>query len=189
MTKMNENTLIRLCLQGKREQSRDAFETLVKKYQSNVMALAMNILGDYDDALDMVQETFVQVYVNLDRFDLQRNFKTWLMSIAVKRCLDQLKKRKSFLNYFLKQSKQLHPGGLWELPNHRNLEDSEIFYPLLKKIKDKERIALVLRMNEGYSAKEIAAVLECSESTARVHLFNAKQRLKKLFQTAGEVIK
>ena len=172
MKTTDEIALIKRCLQG----SRDSFELLVKKYQSNIMALSVNILGSYDDARDIVQETFVQAYVHLDRFDLQRNFKTWLLSIAAKRCLDFLRKRKSFLNYFLKHSRTLQEERIRE---YKGIEDSEIFYPLLKRMKDKERIALVLKINEEYSAKEIASVLDCSESTARVHLFNAKQRLKK----------
>ncbi|MDQ1353686.1 MAG: type pilus assembly protein PilQ [Acidobacteriota bacterium] len=80
---------------------------MVKKYQSHVIALAINILGNRDDALDMAQETFVQVYTNLGRFDTQRNFKTWVLSIAAKRCLDHLRKRKSIFKYFLKQTKGL----------------------------------------------------------------------------------
>jgi RNA polymerase sigma-70 factor (ECF subfamily) len=175
-TDLDELTLIKLCLQGRR----DCYETLVKKYQANVMALAVNILGHRDDALDVVQETFVQAYINLDRFDPHRKFKTWLLSIAVKRCLDLLKKRKTFLKYFSKLSRDLHEERQRTYTGNKNLEDSELFSLLLKRLKHKERIALVLKINENCSARDIAAVLECSESTARVHLFNGIQQLKKL---------
>ena len=143
-----------------------------------MIALAINILGDHDDSLDIVQETFVQAFTNLHRFDTQRNFKSWLLGIAAKRCLDHLKKQRSFLNYFLKQPRQFHLDANLTIDS-KTIEESETFYPLLKKMKTNERIALLLKINENYSAKEIADVLHCSESTARVHLFNAKQKLKK----------
>ena len=174
----NEIQLIQTCLLG----SRDHFEPLVKKFRSPIIALAVNILGNYDDALDIAQETFVQAFTNLHRFDTQRNFKSWILGIAAKRCLDHLKKQKSFLNYFLKHPKQFHLNANIST-NHKTLEESETFQPLLKKMKNNERVALLLKINENYSAKEIADVLNCSESTARVHLFNAKQKLKKELKT------
>jgi RNA polymerase sigma-70 factor (ECF subfamily) len=175
MTHTDELNLIKLCLQGRR----DCYEPLVKKYQTNVMALAMNILGNRDDALDILQETFVQAYTHLHRFDLERKFKTWLLAIAVKRCLDLLRKRKSFLKYFQNHSGDYHQQRKEVYETALTLEDSELFAPLLKQLKERERIALVLKMNENYSAAEIGDILGCSESTARVHLFKAKQQLKK----------
>lgn len=172
----DDKQLIEQCLQG----SRSSFEGLVKKFQNHVIALSINILGNYDDALDIAQETFVQAYTHLDRFDPERKFKTWILSIAAKRCLDHLKKRKSFLNYFLKQTREFQLNMNPHF-THKPIEESEIFYPLLKKMKGKERVVLLLKVNENYSFKEIADVLNCSESTARVHLFNAKQKLKKAF--------
>ncbi|MCP5108733.1 MAG: RNA polymerase sigma factor [bacterium] len=177
----NENQVIETCLLGHRSH----FEPLVKKYQSHVIALAVNILGNYDDALDITQETFVQVYTNLHRFDLTRKFKTWVLSIAAKRCLDHLRKKKTILNYFLAQTKEFKLN-FFDKNQYRLIEESEIFFPLLKKMKDNERIALLLQMNETYSAREIADVLECSENTARVHLFNAKQKLKKALVSTGK---
>lgn len=181
MNTHDEIQLIQTCLQG----SRNHFEPLVKKYQSPVIALAVNILGNHDDALDIAQETFVQAFTNLYRFDTQRNFKSWLLGIAAKRCLDHLKKQRSFLNYFLKHPKQFHLDANISI-DRKAIEESETFRPLLKKMKNNERVALVLKINESYSAKEIADVLNCSESTARVHLFNAKQKLKKELLAIGK---
>jgi len=74
-----------------------------------------------------------------------------------------------------------------EEDKRRKIEDSEIFSPILSKLKDKERIAISLRVNEGYSAKEIAQTLDCAESTARVYLFNAKRKLRKLLERKKDV--
>lgn len=173
MKQATDNILIERSLQDDPE----AFEILVKKYQASLIALTWNIVGDPDEARDMTQETFLQVYTHLERFDRTRNFKTWIFSIAVKRSIDRIRKKKSFLNYFNVQTKEMKPAA--ERKNQR-IEESDIFYPLLKKLKHKERVAISLKVNEGFSAKEIAEVINCSESTARVHIFNAKKKLKEL---------
>lgn len=175
MRQIQDNIIIEKSLKGDVE----AFEVLVKKYQPSLIALAWNILGDPDEARDVAQETFFQVYTHLDRFDLTKNFKTWLFSIAVKRSIDHTRKRKSFLKYFNLQTKEMNPAAQ---PETIGIEESEMFNPLLKKLKQKERIAISLKVNGGYSAKEIAAVIDCSESTARVHLFNARKKLKELIK-------
>lgn len=66
---------------------------------------------------------------------------------------------------------------------HTNrIEDSEIFFPALKELSTKERVAITLKINDAYSASEIADVLGCAESTARVYLFHAKKKLRKILQ-------
>jgi RNA polymerase sigma-70 factor (ECF subfamily) len=169
---MDEIKIIKQCLNGEME----AFEMLVKKYQSSLTAFALNMLGDYDEARDIAQETFVQAYFNLNRFDLSRNFKTWLFGIAVKRTIDFTRKKKSFLNYFNKQTKE---SELKKVPKIERIEQSVIFNPLLKKLKPKERMSIILKVNEDFSARDMSEVLDCSESTARVHLYNARVKLKK----------
>ncbi len=173
MRQIQDDIVIERSLQGDPE----AFEALVKKYQSSLIALTWNILGDPDEACDMVQETFLQVYTHLERFDRTRSFKTWIFSIAVKRCIDRIRKKKSFLKYFNRQTKEINP--VVERKNKR-IEEPEIFSPLLKKLNHKERVAISLKVNEGFSAREISEIIKCSESTVRVHLFNAKKKLKEL---------
>lgn len=175
MRQIQDNILIEKSLQGDLE----AFEGLVKKYQASLIALAWNTLGDPDDARDVAQETFIQAYIHLEKFDFNRSFKTWLFSIAVKRSIDRVRKKRSFLKYFDMQTKEMNPGVKQK---EKRIEESEIFYPLLKKLNQKERAAISLKVNEGYSAKEIAEVIKCSESTARVHLFNARKKLKELIK-------
>lgn len=164
----------------------DAFETLVTRYQASLLALAANMLGDRDEARDVAQETFLQAYSGLVRFDRARDFKTWLLAIGVKRCLDRLRRKKTFLKYFQKEMREGNPGLFKPV---RSIEESEFFYPLLKKLKQKERTAVSLWVNEGFQAREIGAVIGCSEATARVHLFNARKKLKKgLRVSKNEVI-
>lgn len=178
MKKLEENRIVQRAMHGDLE----AFEVLVKRHQSSMIALAFNILGDKDDACDVVQEAFVRAYANLERFDLERNFKTWILSITSKRCIDRIRKNRSFLKYFLHETR--NKENFAPNPGYK-LEDSHIFSPLLRILKPKERLAIGLKINEDYTALEIAQVLGCSESTARVHLFNARKKLRKALTAPG----
>lgn len=178
---MPEDIAIQKCLAG----DADAFEPLVRRYQGPLTVTARRLLGDGDEALDAVQETFVQAFVNLHRFDPQRNFKKWLLGITIKRCLDRLKKRRTIFNYFLRRREELEIDPS-EASDYRGIEESDIFGPLIRCLKPRERAALLLSVNEDYTASEIARVLDCSENTVRVHLFNARKKLKRELSRAGE---
>jgi RNA polymerase sigma-70 factor (ECF subfamily) len=171
---MEEQEIIRRCLAGEI----DAYEHLVRTYQSPLLSLAWNILGNREDARDAVQDSLVAAYCHLAAYDPCRSFRTWIFSITVKRCIDFLRKRRSFLAFFRQQA-----GGrdrfLTDEPSRAGIDESQLFSPLLQKLGKSERTAMILRINEEYSCREIAEALGCSESTARAHLLNAKRKLKR----------
>lgn len=68
------------------------FDGIVDLYGGQSLAFAMNVLGNREDAEDVVQESFVQVFRNLGAYDPGRSFKTWLFTIVYRRCLDMMKK-------------------------------------------------------------------------------------------------
>jgi len=170
---MEDNLSITHCLAGDTE----AYGEVVARYQAHLLSLAWNIIGNQDDARDIVQEVFIKSYGALPNFDRTRNLKPWLVIITIRRCRDWLRRKRSFLNYFRQQANNMdnflaHPAPQ-KMPG-----DSIQYSRMLDRCSEKERIAIVLRINEEYSAREIAAVLHCSESTARVHLLNARRKLK-----------
>jgi len=168
----NEAQMIRTCLAGDRE----TFEILVTRYESHVKALAWNIIGNPEEAMEISQETFLQAFKNLHLFDIGKNFKSWLLGITIKRSLDKLRKQKSFLNFFQRYSLVV-PLVKEEI---KPIEESPLFHLHLKRLKERERIALSLQINENYTAKEIGRILDCSENSVRVLLFKAKKKLKKV---------
>ena len=76
-------------VQRARTGDRDAFRELVERYQRKIAALALGMLRNRDDALDIVQETFTKAYQNLDRFKGESAFYTWVYRIAYNLCVDQ----------------------------------------------------------------------------------------------------
>ena len=86
---MNDKQLIRSCLQGDVEE----YRKIVNKYNGRIMASAINILGNREDAEDACQEAFIKAYCHLDKYDSKKSFNSWLYGIIYNQCLDKLRKR------------------------------------------------------------------------------------------------
>ena len=144
------------------------------------MALALNILGNREDAEDACQETFLQTYRNLSRFDTQKSFSNWLLSILYKRCLDQLRKRRRFFAFYKKAKGEAEES--FRSPNSRPSTQNPHFHSLLERLSPKERTTLYLWAGDGYTSIEIAEVLKCSPNTARIHLHKARKKIKSMLE-------
>jgi RNA polymerase sigma-70 factor (ECF subfamily) len=173
---MDEQELIQGCLRG----SPVSCRTMVESYGNLVMSVALNVVGNRQDAEDVCQETFLQIFRHLDRYDPARSFKTWLLTIVYRRSLDMIKKKRRFSEFSARARFEPavaerggipHPADPGPLPS-----------ALLKGLSPRERTALCLWANEGYTAKDISEVLACSASTARVYLFNARRKIKTLLE-------
>lgn len=171
---MEDNEIISRCLRGDTE----AFEGIVTRYQEPVLALCWSIMRNAEEARDAAQDAFAQAFCHLSGYDPNRSFKNWLYSIAYHRCLDKIRKNKSFSLYMQKSQAET-----WREDSARDPSPmpgfSDRLNRLLDKLKDRERVALVLSARDGYSSVEIAEIFCCAESTARVYIHNARRKLKK----------
>jgi RNA polymerase sigma-70 factor (ECF subfamily) len=179
---MSDKELLQSCLLGEVEE----YHKIVERYRTKALAIAMNILGNRQDAEDASQDAFIQVYKNLEKFDFQRSFPNWFYSILYKRCLDRLRKRSRFSAFFQKIKTE---------PSHAHCVQSSnptfnIFgkKEIMKSLNPKERISLFLWANDGYTSEEIGDVLKCSPSTARVYLFKARKKIKSLLENENVVV-
>jgi RNA polymerase sigma-70 factor (ECF subfamily) len=173
---MDDNQLLQSCLDGNVED----FKKVIDKYKGKALALAWNYMGNREDAEDACQDAFLKSYLNLNTFDFSKSFKDWFYTILCNRCKDQLRKRRRFQTFVTSKK-----GEVLERVNHGAREStSSLKIPegILGKLRPKERISLYLWANDGYTSKEIADLLKCSPSTARVHLFKARKKLKSLLE-------
>jgi RNA polymerase sigma-70 factor (ECF subfamily) len=111
---------------------------------------------------------------------MSRSLKTWLFTILYRRCLDYLRRRRrafELLRKVEREAPRFEPGNPRPAARSGNLPA-----PVLRRLNPRERTALCLWANEGYSGREIAEVLGCSASTARVHLFQARKKIKQLLE-------
>lgn len=175
---MDDREIVARCLGG----AAGSDGELVRAYGPLVLAVALNVLGNREDAEDVFQETFIQVFRNLDRYDAGRSFKTWLLTIVYRRALDMTRKRRRFADFARRARSE--PSALARDPAPGPGAGGSRTLPsrLLADLSPKERTALCLWANEGYTAREISDVLGCSASTARVTLFNARRKVRALLE-------
>lgn len=157
-----------------------AFGELVKMHQSAVYNLAYRMLANRVESEDAAQETFMRAYANLDRYDMERPFRTWLLSITSNYCIDRLRRRRLTwlsLDEPLPPTAALHSEETE--PEDAVIEDERnaVIQALLAELAPDYRAAVVLHYWYDFSYAEIADVLDTTESAVKSRLFRARQTL------------
>lgn len=167
---------------------RQAFGKLVERYQRRVYALAFGILRQREDAWDVAQEAFVKAYRNLDRFEGNAAFYTWLYRIAYNLSIDTLREKARRDSVDLEETRKIeealeregrHPSGNPDETAQRK-ELAAVIEAAIAKLSEKHRAIIVLREIEGLSYEEMAEVLGISKGTVMSRLFHARQNLQAL---------
>lgn len=169
----------------------DAFAEIVYSFQDAVFNLCYRMLGDAPEAEDATQEAFIRAYNNLDRYDTERGFKTWLLSIASNHCIDRLRKRRlkmMSLDEPLPGNLQLSLSSEQASPETLALrsERSEQIQMLLEQLPPDDRAGIVLKYWYDYSYAEIAEALDTTESAVKSRLFRARRTLAELLSGGDE---
>jgi len=164
----------------------DAFTILVETYQKPVYNLCYRMLGEPEAAEDAAQDTFLKAYQNLTRYDIQRPFPTWLLSIAAHHCIDKLRRRK-FISFSIDEDEE----GQTELPD-RSAPDPETeaekkqmrerIHGLLQKLEPLDRAAVVMRYWNDASEIEIAQTLKLTVPAVKSRLHRARRALAELWE-------
>ncbi|MEJ2487608.1 MAG: sigma-70 family RNA polymerase sigma factor [Anaerolineales bacterium] len=155
-----------------------AFSRLVEAYQRPVYNLCYRMLGNARDAEDAAQETFIRAYKAINRYDPNRKFSTWLLSIASNYCIDQHRRRKlpSFsMDAFDSPIIPDKAKGL-EAMIMQDEQQSEVS-ALLDSLNPKDKAAVVMRYWYDYSYVEIADALSLSVSAVKSRLHRARKEL------------
>ncbi len=162
--------------------NRGAFRELVLRYEKKLYRVIHRFVHNDALAEDLVQETFIRIYENLDQFDVSRRFGPWLFQIGVNLTLDYLrkKKRRGATSLFseISSSRSLDPGA--DDPREKQDINEEV-QRVLQEIPEKYRTVLVLRDLEHFTSAEVAAILNRKEATIRWRLAEARNRFKELW--------
>lgn len=165
-----------------------AFTTLVNQYDRNIYRLALNITGNQQDAEDVLQEAFLKAYSNLDRFEGNSRFYTWLVRIAVNEALMKLRKRRGDRSVSLDEpvTNDDHQPMAREIEDwadnpeqtYAKTELQEILNQAVESLEPQFRTVVALRDVEGLSTEETAEVLGLSVPAVKSRLLRGRLRLR-----------
>jgi RNA polymerase sigma-70 factor (ECF subfamily) len=160
-----------------------ALNELIGRKTKPLIQLVQRILGDPEEARDVVQVTFFKVWENRTKFDERWSPNTWIYRIASNLAIDHLRSRKSRershepVKQHLRQVADANSSR--DLAGLQHSEVAGIFRELSAGLSEKQRMVFLLREIEGLSSPEVAEILGCRESTVRNHLFNARKYLRR----------
>ena len=160
--------LVAACQQGER----DAQRTLFERFHCRVFRLAVRTVGQ-EDAPDLTQQIFLQMFQTIGQFAGRSRFDTWLYRVAFNECLQHLRRRKANVHQPL-----LHEPVSRERAHTTQLEQQELIEEALGRLEPDLRAIFLLREVEGQNYAEIAESLEISEGTVASRLNRARRRLK-----------
>src|SRR5262245_30960213 len=172
-----------------------AFRALVERYQRRVYQLALGMVKDSDEAMDITQETFVRVHRYLSSFKGDSSFFTWTYRIATNLCLDWARKRSGRERVEMDESdaeiesRMDPPSAALAGPQSAalNAELKEKIEDALAALPPKHRAILLLREVEGLSYEELARTLGIRKGTVMSRLFHARLKMqRKLREYVGE---
>jgi RNA polymerase sigma-70 factor (ECF subfamily) len=163
-----------------------AFEALVRRHQAPVYNFCLRMLGRADDAADVAQETFVQLYSHLDRLDEREPLAPWLFRVARNRCIDTIRRRRTVP---LEQppAAQDEPAPGFEPADQEPLPDElaeradlqRVLAEAIARLPPAYAEVVALRYAGERSFAEIGAILDCDEGAARVRFHRAKTLLRR----------
>src|SRR5213596_1897545 len=163
-----------------------AFERLVRRKTSKVYALCYRIIGNAEDAKDISQLVFIKLWENLEKYDPNYAFDTWLYRMVTNVAIDFMRNKQSRENAvnsnlrLVKTSADAEQGV-----NVQRKEVESVFNEVATVLSPKQKTIFVMNQMEDLRSSEIAKILGCRESTVRNHLFNARklmqQQLKQRF--------
>jgi RNA polymerase sigma-70 factor (ECF subfamily) len=164
----------------------DAFGEIVEIYKNSVYQLSYRMLGNKQEAEDIAQEAFIRAYVNINSFNQDLKFSTWLFRIATNLCIDRIRKKKP--DYYL-DAEVFGTEGLTmysQIPANAPLPETELESLELQetvqkeilKLPEKYRSAIVLKYIEELSLNEISEILDLPLGTVKTRIHRGREALR-----------
>ena len=174
--------LVAECKQG----SKKACFELYKLYAKAMLNIAFRVVGNMDEAEDVLQEAFLDAFNRIKDFRQETTFGLWLKQIVVHRSINLLRKRKM-------EWAELEDGELENIADEEPEDQEEMLYKVervkaaMKELPEGYRVVISLYLLEGYDHEEIGQILNISENTSRTQFLRAKRKLSEILKQKGLV--
>lgn len=184
-----ELELVRLAQTG----DQDAFGELVLRYEKQVYNLALRMVNQEQDALDLSQEAFVRAWRGLPAFRLDAKFSTWLYRLTSNICIDFLRSQKNRRTVSMTVEEDQEESQQWQLPDPApgpeqqtmEREQAQQIKQAMDKLSPDQRQILTLRAIHGLSYAEIGQIMSLKEGTVKSRLNRTRQQLKEILMPGG----
>lgn len=173
-TAVDEASLLARARNGDRE----ATDALIRRYLRDVYDLTARVLGDRDLAEDAAQDAFVNAVGALHRFRGESSFRTWLLRIALNAARSIARRRGRRREVAIEAALDVPGTNSDEVARISNENEARKIEELLPRLPEKQRLSVILRLQQGLSYAEVGAALECSEGAARVNYHLGIKRLR-----------
>ncbi|WP_439196839.1 RNA polymerase sigma factor SigW [Bacillus velezensis] len=179
--------LIKKRIKQVKKGGQNAFAEIVDLYKDKIYQLCYRMLGNVHEAEDIAQEAFIRAYVNIDSFDINRKFSTWLYRIATNLTIDCIRKKKP--DYYLDAEvagaegltmySQIAADGVLPEDAVLSLELSDTIQKKILKLPDKYRTVIVLKYIDELSLIEIGEILNIPVGTVKTRIHRGREALRK----------
>lgn len=182
--KLSDHALIEATRSG----DEAAFAEIMSRYRNPITNYLYRFLNDYEEAVDLAQETFVRVYFAIDRYHTQFAFSTYIYRIATNLAISEIRRRKrrrmlSLTGLFQNEDE---PQAEFQPPDTRKLADAElvddersrVIAKAIATLPEKYRVPVVLRDIEGRSYDEIAEIMQLGLGTTKSRISRGRGLLK-----------
>lgn len=187
---MHSDTLVARAREG----DKNAQGKLVQMWYKRIYNFGYKFFFDHDLAMEVAQKTFISMHRNIDGLQETTRFKSWLYTIAVNYCREELRKRKATRSVSLHD---LRPGEgeesyRWEASSSRrenpekqlrHSELSDLLQQCLMELSDEQREVVIMKEYEGLKFREIAETLNISENTVKSRMYYGLDGLKKILES------
>ena len=177
-------------IQRAQKGDQEAFAALVTEHQRYVYNLALRVVNDRDEALDLAQETFVRAWTALPNFRGQSQFRTWLYRIVTNLCYNHLPNLRRSLNDLGDDviSEIPETDSAFDNPAHgsESRELRSYLHKAIEELDENYRLLISLRYQSELSYEEIASTLNLPLGTVKTGLFRAKEKLRLALETYQE---
>jgi RNA polymerase sigma-70 factor (ECF subfamily) len=162
-----------------RKGDKKAFEELLLKYDKKVYGYIFSLIHNQETALDLTQDTFIKVFEKLYTFDLEKNFSTWLFTIAKNNTFNYLKKQKKAMEIYTKEETSITADNNNPSQIYEKKEEAKELYSIIDKLPKKYKVLIYLKYIERLNYDQISEKLNIPVSTVESRLYSARQRLVK----------
>jgi RNA polymerase sigma-70 factor, ECF subfamily len=179
-------TIVKNRIKQIRKGDQNAFAEIVELYKDKVFQISFRMLGNRQEAEDIAQEAFIRAYVNINNYDINRKFSTWLYRIATNLSIDRIRKKKP--DFYLDAEvagaegltlySQVAADVVSPDDEVVSLELQETIQKEILKLPEKYRSVIVLKYIEELSLKEISEILDIPVGTVKTRIHRGREALR-----------